>query len=95
MELGASSRDLRLSAEQQLAGDEPVVPATVDTTPQEIAARPGGEALLEEFLAGSAMFEDPDMRTMAEQIPIGRFTGIGGYEAAEIRAFLDRVNAAS
>lgn len=95
VELGASSRDLRLSAEQELAGDEPVAPATVDTTPQEIAARPGGEALLEEFLADSGMFQDPEMRTMAEQMPIGRFTGIGGYEAAEIQAFLDRVNAAS
>ncbi|MFC7457611.1 glycoside hydrolase family 3 C-terminal domain-containing protein [Brachybacterium sp. GCM10030267] len=93
LELGASSRDLRLSIDVEVAGDEPVPTATVSSTMLEIMEIPGGREKLEALMADSPLFNDPEMRKMAEQIPVGRFTGLGGYSHEQIQRFLDTVNA--
>ena len=93
VEVGASSRDLRLEGEVELEGREPRVPATFETTPLEITAVPGGAELLQELLSGVPMLQDPEMAKMFEQIPVGRLTGLGGFPPEQVEAFLDRVNA--
>ncbi|WP_152352561.1 glycoside hydrolase family 3 C-terminal domain-containing protein [Brachybacterium subflavum] len=92
VEVGASSRDLRLAADVEIAGDEPRPEMTMTSTPLEIRAIPGGEEALEELLGGSGLFADPEMLKMAEQIPVGRFTGLGGFSREQLQEMLDRVN---
>lgn len=92
VELGSSSRDLRLRGEVALHGDAPRTEATFLTTPLEIMGMPGGPEALQELMAGSGTFEDPDMFKMAEQIPVGRFTGIAGLSREQVQQLLDRVN---
>lgn len=91
--MGASSRDLRGSAEVELAGDEPVLTATMETTPAELAEIPGGQEKLEALLGDSPLFQDPELRTMGEQIPLGRFTGLAGLPREQIQQLVDDVNA--
>ena len=93
VEVGASSRDLRGSAEVELAGDEPVLEATLSSTPLEIAEIPGGAEKLEQLMEGTPFFADPELRAMGEQIPVGRFTGLAGFPREQIQEFLDAVNA--
>jgi beta-glucosidase len=92
IEVGASSRDLRLTAEVELAGDEPTPVVTTTSTPQEIVAIPGGEAALSALMGESGMFSDPETAKMFEQIPVGRFTGLAGISRDRIQGMLDRVN---
>lgn len=91
--VGASSRDLRLEGEVEVEGSAPVRTITEASTPLEVLEVPGGEALLEEFLDGMGVMADPEMRKMAEQIPIGRLTGIAAITREDLAAFIDRVNA--
>ena len=93
VEIGASSRDLRGSAEVELAGDVPVPTATTDSTPAEIAQIPGGAERLEEMFGQNPLFRDPEMRKMAEQIPVGRFTGLAGVSRQQVQEMLDAINA--
>lgn len=93
VEIGASSRDLRGSAEAELTGDEPVLTATLETTPLELLQIPGGQEKLEALLGNSPFFQDPELRKMGEQIPLGRFTGLAGFPREQIQQFLDHVNA--
>src|SRR5699024_1286433 len=74
VEVGASSRDLRGSAEVELAGDEPVLEATLSSTPLEIAEIPGRAEKLEQLMEGTPFFTDAELREMREQISGGAFT---------------------
>jgi beta-glucosidase len=93
VEVGASSRDLRGAADVELTGSEPTPRATFDSTPLEIMAMPGGAQAIGALLGNSQMAADPEMLKMAEQIPVGRFTGIGGMTRDQVQQFLDAVNA--
>ncbi|MEE1617753.1 glycoside hydrolase family 3 C-terminal domain-containing protein [Brachybacterium sp. J153] len=93
VEIGASSRDLRLEAEAELAGTEPRIEASFSTTPLELAAIPGGAEALHDLAGHLPFFQDPEMAKMFEQIPVGRLTGFGGFSREQIQEFLDRVNA--
>lgn len=93
VEVGASSRDLRLRTEVELAGDEVPPEITTSSTPLEVARVPGGAERLDAFLADLPIMADPEMRTMAEQIPLERLTGIGGIGREELAAFVEEVNA--
>jgi beta-glucosidase len=93
VEVGASSRDLRGAADVDIAGSEPAPRATFDSTPLEIMAMPGGAEAIGALLGTSQMATDPEMLKMAEQIPVGRFTGIGGMTREQVQQFLDAVNA--
>ncbi|MBK0331010.1 glycoside hydrolase family 3 C-terminal domain-containing protein [Brachybacterium sp. MASK1Z-5] len=92
VEVGASSRDLGASADVEIAGDEPRPVMTMTSTPLEIRALPGGEEALGSLLGDSGLFADPEMLKMAEQIPVGRFTGLGGFGREQLQEMLDRVN---
>jgi beta-glucosidase len=95
VEVGSSSRDLPLAVEVRLEGDQEPVVATFDSTPLEILAMPGGREVFEAAFAGQGVFQDPEMWKMAEQIPVGRFTGIGGASREQIQQLLDAVNQAA
>ena len=44
------------------------------------------------LLGDSGLFADPEMLKMAEQIPVGRFSGLGGFSREQLQEMLDRVN---
>ncbi|UYG17328.1 glycoside hydrolase family 3 C-terminal domain-containing protein [Brachybacterium huguangmaarense] len=90
--VGASSRDLRLEGDVEVTGDETIPEVTGATTPLEIAEMPGGEEKLESFMSSIGLMADPEMRKMAEQIPIGRLTGIGNVSREDLAAFIDSLN---
>ncbi|MFC0672656.1 glycoside hydrolase family 3 C-terminal domain-containing protein [Brachybacterium hainanense] len=101
VEVGASSRDLRCRAEVELAGDERAHPATMSTTVGELLALPGGAEAIGTLLAAGApegeegaggLFDDPEMRKMAEQIPVGRFVSLVGIAPEQIQQLLDHIN---
>lgn len=92
VDVGVSSRDLRRSLEVTLEGDMPVPVIDETSTPLEVARVPGGAERLEAFMGGIGIMADPEMRTMAEQIPLGRLTGIGGISREELAAFIASVN---
>jgi beta-glucosidase len=78
--VGASSRDLRLSATVGITVPAPVSPLTEDASLDEWLAHPVGSRLLGERLAaaGPNMLTDPDMRKLVGNFPLvrlARFTG--------------------
>ena len=79
VEVGASSRDLRGSVTVTLAGDERTAPLTGDSTLGEFLNHPVTGPLLMSAFAQSAeaqgmgaMLADPNLRRMAESIPMVR-----------------------
>ncbi|QNE36302.1 glycoside hydrolase family 3 C-terminal domain-containing protein [Leifsonia shinshuensis] len=85
VEVGASSRDLRGSAVVTLAGDGRSAPLTADSTLGEWLSHPVGGPILMSALAQSAeaegmgaMLNDPDLRRMAESIPLVRAASFPG-----------------
>lgn len=100
VEVGASSRDLRGSATVALAGDGRRAPLTVDSTLGEWLEHPVGGPVLMAALAQSeeaqgmgAMLADPDLRRMAESIPLIRAASFPGSPVT--REQLDQLVAAA
>ena len=96
--VGASSRDLRLTATVEVAGDEPVRPITLDTTIGEAMAIPGfGEQLLAgmtQTMGGDAAELDPDMARMMADVPLAAAIGFSGIDPARFQGAIDQANAA-
>ena len=96
--VGASSRDLRLSATVEVAGDEPVRPITLDSTIAEAMAVPGfGDQLLARMgqaMGGAAAELDPDMARMMADIPLAAAIGFTGIDPDQFQALLEQANAA-
>ncbi|WP_286211601.1 glycoside hydrolase family 3 C-terminal domain-containing protein [Mycolicibacterium mageritense] len=100
--VGASSRDLRLSATVKLEGDEPVQPFTAESTLGEIltdpVAAPLAVAALSEAVPGgtgeSAL--GTDLLKIIASIPLGRLAGFsaGRITRAQLDALLVSINSA-
>ncbi len=84
VELGASSRDLRLSGEVELAGDQLRPPLTMESTLGEVLAHPIAGEIVAQQLAAMPMAQADgaalgmDMMRMMMSIPIGRIVAFGG-----------------
>ncbi|HEX2857768.1 MAG TPA: glycoside hydrolase family 3 N-terminal domain-containing protein [Propionibacteriaceae bacterium] len=95
--VGASSRDLRLSAAVDLAGDEPVRPISLDTTIAEAMAVPGfGEQLMARFAEtmGGLGEPDEDMARMLADIPLAAAIGFSGMDPEQFGEVIAQANAA-
>jgi beta-glucosidase len=90
--VGASSRDLRLSASVEVAGNEPVRPLTMMSTLGEALAVP---AFAEQLgpVVEQAFGGDEEMLKMLASIPLSTFAGFSGRTEAELQGVLDEVNA--
>jgi beta-glucosidase len=85
--VGASSRDLRVTAVVEVPGDNVRVPLTADSTLGEWLAEPRGEqAISQAFASGpgeesgtmNAFFTDPTLFLFLKSIPLGRLTSFPG-----------------
>ena len=78
--VGASSRDLRLSATVTVASSEPVEPLAEDASLQEWLAHPVGSRLLQERLAaaGPSLLTDPHMHAVVGNFPLARLATFPG-----------------
>jgi beta-glucosidase len=106
--VGASSRDLRLHGSVHVAGDLVTVPLTVDSSVAEILADPEAAdlvraALTRDGATGDAgepspafLLDDPEMRKLLDNAPIGRIAGFPGSPVtpAEVSAVLRDLNSA-
>jgi beta-glucosidase len=93
VEVGASSRDLRLATTATFAGDEVRAPLTLDSSVGEVLADEEAAELVRSGL--SAVLADPDMVKLLQSAPIGRILGFPGTGVvpAEIGVLFDRLNA--
>ncbi len=92
VEVGSSSRDLRLTASAQVAGNEPFRPLSLTSTVAEAVAVPGFEAVLAPLL--SVFGEDPELMKMMESMPLAALLGFSGQPEDAFVAVLDGLNAA-
>jgi beta-glucosidase len=104
VEVGASSRDLRLRGTAEVTGDDVSVPLSVDSSVAEIMADPEAARLVRTALAvgGDAgpadvahILEDPEMLKLLGTAPIGRIVGFPGSAVtpAELGERLRALNA--
>ncbi len=93
IEVGSSSRDLRLSGTVAVAGDEPVRPLTLSSTVGEGMAVPAFAQIVQ-GLAGEIFGSDPDLMRMMESMPLAALAGFSGQPVEQLQALLDQVNAA-
>ena len=97
---GASSRDLRVEADVEIAGDSVRQDFDAESTIGELMSYPAGAKVLEEVLASfGPLGEDGgeslgvDMVRMAASIPIGRAVrSFGGGGPGDLQALLDSIN---
>lgn len=92
VEVGSSSRDLRLSGTVAVAGDEPVRPLTLSSTVAEGMAVPAFAQVVQ-GLAGEIFGSDPDLMRMMESMPLAALVGFSGQPVEQLQALLDQVNA--
>jgi beta-glucosidase len=92
VEVGASSRDLRLSVSVEVAGNEPVRSLTMMSTLGEALAVPGFAEQLGPVVE-QAFGGDEEMLKMLASIPLSTFAGFSGRTEAELQSVLDEVNA--
>lgn len=92
IEVGSSSRDLRLSGTVTVAGNEPSRPLTLGSTLAEGMAVPAFADVIG-GMAGSIFGDDPDMMRMMESIPLGALAGFIGLPPEQLQALLDQTNA--
>ncbi|MCA0294660.1 MAG: glycoside hydrolase family 3 C-terminal domain-containing protein [Actinobacteria bacterium] len=93
VEVGASSRDLRLSAEVALTGNEPVRPVTLNSTLEEAFAVPGFAEAIGGMVSGIFGEDDPDLMRMMAAMPLAALVGFSGRPESEVQALLDALNA--
>ena len=92
VDVGASSRDIRLSATVTLSGDTVRVPLTLQSTVAEVAANPDVMQRLLALLSVGATLptaNGPTMAAMMSSIPVGRLPGFTGGRVT--REQLERV----
>ncbi len=92
--VGSSSRDLRLSAAVDVAGNEPARRVTLDSTIREALAVPGFPELMAQMTAGLP-FDDSDdeMAKMMLDTPLSALIGFAGIPEEHVRGLLDGLNA--
>jgi len=96
VEVGSSSRDLRLQASVDVAGNEPRRAITLESSIKEALAVPGFAELLNAVAAsfgGGDMAADEDMMQMMLDTPISALLGFAGLSGEQIQPQLDQVNA--
>jgi len=93
VELGASSRDLRLAVTVSILGDEVRLPLSLDSTMREVMADDEAAEIVRPGL--SRFLDDPDMLTLLGSAPVGRILGFPGTGVvpAEVGLRLERLNA--
>ncbi len=93
VEVGASSRDLRLSGTVSVAGNEPFRPLALDSTVAEAMQVPAFAEMIANF-AGAIFGGDPEMVRMMESVPLAALAGFGGMSLDTVQGMLDEANAA-
>jgi beta-glucosidase len=102
VEVGASSRDLRLRAIVEVAGDAVRVPLTLDSTIGEVLRDPVASTLIQQTMQQSvgsdtiaSILSDPGMLRMMESFPIGRIAGFPGtgFTEEQIAGLIAAANA--
>jgi beta-glucosidase len=93
VEVGASSRDLRLAVTVSIVGDEVRLPLSLDSTVQEVMADEEAADIIRPGL--SRFLEDPEMLTLLGSAPVGRILGFPGTGVvpADVGRQLERLNA--
>ena len=97
VEVGASSRDIRTTADVEIEGDAVSQPITRDSSLGEVFADPTAAAALHELLertgaGGLAASEDEGIQMMMASFPVGRM-GMFGLGDEELEQFLAAANA--
>lgn len=92
VEVGASSRDLRLWGTVALTGNEPDRALTLYSTVAEAMQVPAFADMISSF-AGAIFGDDPDLMRMMESIPLAALAGFGGIPLDTVQGMLDEVNA--
>jgi len=97
LEVGASSRDIRLACTVEIPGDAVTLPLTLESSIGEVFARPAAAEALSEILTSGdqqAPTLDPAVLAMAASMPIGRILSFGdfGISEEEIQHLLDIAN---
>ena len=96
VEVGSSSRDLRLQASVDVAGNEPRRAITLESSIKEALAVPGFAELLNAVatsFGGGDMMADEEMMQMMLDTPISALLGFAGLSGEQIQPQLDQVNA--
>ncbi|MGV0737708.1 beta-glucosidase [Mycobacterium syngnathidarum] len=99
--VGASSRDLRLTAAVTVTGDEPTRPFTRDSTLGELLADPVAAQTIADILSSASPFDTGDsvlgtnLLRMLESVPIGRMVAFsaGKVTGEQLDQLLASVNA--
>ena len=91
--VGASSRDLRLSATVDLAGNERLQPLTPQSTVEEAMAFPGFADAMAAMVGDIALPQDEEMHRMMLSVPLSAVASFTGQTAEALQAMLDRLNA--
>lgn len=102
VEVGSSSRDIRLSTTVPVAGERIRVPLGMDSTIGEVLHDPAAQAMIQQAMsqalgAGTSLLADPAMLKMMESFPIGRiatFPG-SGFDDEQIAGLIRAANAQS
>ena len=96
VDVGSSSRDLRLQASVDVAGNEPRRPITLESSIKEALAVPGFAELLNAVatsFGGGGLAADEEMMQMMLDTPISALLGFAGLSGEQIQPQLDQVNA--
>ncbi|HEX4401440.1 MAG TPA: glycoside hydrolase family 3 C-terminal domain-containing protein [Galbitalea sp.] len=103
VEVGASSRDIRVDASITVDGDAVVIPLSMNSTLGELLADPVAAPMVMQGLAqlvgggdDVGLNADPEMLMMMSSFPIGRFASFAGpdFDPAQIEQLIAAVNAA-
>lgn len=93
VEVGGSSRDIRVSTEVEVAGDEVVLPLTLASSFEEVLAHPVAGPLLTGALEARAGGVSPDLFTLLGNFPVGRLDGFP-LPRSEMVAIIDEATSA-
>ncbi|MCU1536973.1 MAG: beta-glucosidase [Humibacillus sp.] len=99
VEVGASSRDIRLRETVTVDGDDVRTPLSLQTSVVEVLAHPGAAAALRRMMGGPtgeapSLLDDADLLTLVGSAPIGRIVGFPGtgVTPTEVAQLFDRLN---
>jgi beta-glucosidase len=99
VQVGASSRDLRLTGSVDLDGDRPVRRLTLSSTVGEVMSNPAAGATvmgaLGQLFGGGTGEMDPEMARMVMDIPLVAVAGFSGLGTEKMQQVIDEANAAA